>query len=879
MKRDQRERMRNGGNGCNTISRILNLSRSEGRDHLLEHESKAILESAGITTTGALVVTSEEKAVETARNLGYPVVLKIVSPEIIHKTDSGGVKLNLGNDDDVRQAYRDIISSVSARNITGVSVQRMAAPGVEAIVGFTRDDSFGPVLMFGLGGIFAEVLKDVTFRVLPITPGSAREMMEEIRGFPILKGYRGVSVDLAALGEMLLNISTLAMNHPELKELDINPVILYPKGCVAADGRMFVDHSPRISPEVAPRAKDDLRRLFYPESIAVLGATDSGGKLGYNVMRNLLSHQFAGKLYPINPRKGSVLGVRAYPSILDVEDPVDTAIIIVPAAAASRAIEDCCAKGVRYLVVETAGFAETGEDGRKTQARIKDIVAKRGCRLLGPNCSGIINTHHNMVQSIGLVGELKKGNVGLIAQAGVYAAGMLTGLHNVLDFGMIATIGNKMDISEADILEFMGDDPNIRVVGMYMEDVTSGRRLTEVAGLVSTKKPVIVLKTGRTEAGKKAASSHTASMAGNDEINSAAFRQSGIIRARDNEYLFSLMRAFSKQPLPKGPGVFVVTYTGSLGVAATDMLSMRGLKLAELEPRLKERLVPYLDDYLNVQNPVDCSFNMDAAQAREIIRIGVESAEVHAVVVIVQGEILESYVQTLASIDYRGKPVLCCVACKEFMMDRVIEMEQKGIPVYSTPEMAVEVLSAMYGHARRQSTARLADLNGFLADRSFEMAGRQVHLRLLTQNDIDLWTDFVKSCSPRSLWMRFLSPFNPTPEAARRYCVIDPDEEVAVVAETLDRDRRRLVAIARLIKCGPTDQAEYAVIVTDAWQKKTLGRLLLEVCLDLSRHLGIRVVNAEIVQENFPMHKVLNHCNFTLHAKERNMLLMSRNLE
>lgn len=212
-------------------------------------------------------------------------------------------------------------------------------------------------------------------------------------------------------------------------------------------------------------------------------------------------------------------------------------------------------------------------------------------------------------------------------------------------------------------------------------------------------------------------------------------------------------------------------------------------------------------------------------------------------------------------------------------MEHVIEMERKGIPVYSTPEMAAEALGEMMNHHLRRARARLADLNRFLADRSFAIAERRVHLRLLTQHDIDLWTDFVRSCSPQSLWMRFLSPFSPTPEAARRFCDIDPDEEVAIVAETIDEDRTKLVAIARLIKCGDTGQAEYAVIVTDSWQKKTLGRLLLEACLDLSKHLGISVVNAEIVQENFPMNKVLNHCRFTMHAKERNMLLMSRNLQ
>ena len=270
---------------------------------------------------------------------------------------------------------------------------------------------------------------------------------------------------------------------------------------------------------------------------------------------------------------------------------------------------------------------------------------------------------------------------------------------------------------------------------------------------------------------------------------------------------------------------------------------------------------------------------MDADQARNIIEIGVESNDVHSLIVVLQGEILDSYVDTLAGINYKGKPVVCCVACKEFMMDSVIRMEQKGIPVYSTAEMAAEVLAEMYAHGRLRSRLRFQDLNRFLTDHSFAIGDRRVHLRLLTRQDIDLWTDFVNSCSPRSLWMRFLSPFSPTPEAARRFCDIDPDEEVAVVAETIEQDRKKLVAIARLIKCGSTGQAEYAVIVTDSWQQKTLGRLLLEACLELSKQLGIRIVNAEILQENFAMNKVLNHCSFKMHAKERNMLLMSRNLE
>jgi acyl-CoA synthetase (NDP forming)/GNAT superfamily N-acetyltransferase len=859
--------------------KILHRALAENRSYLMEHESKQILENAGIRTTGGLIAASEDEAIEASRNLGYPVVLKIVSPDVVHKTDSGGVELSLGSKEDVRHAYRDILFRFKKERIIGVSVQKMAPAGLEAIVGVTRDESFGPVLMFGLGGVFAEVLRDVTFRVLPITEESAQEMIEEIKGYSLLRGYRGQSVDIPALKELLLRVSALAIMYPEIQELDLNPLLLYPSGCLAVDARIFVDYAPRTTLVRISTTKHNFFQLFYPGSIAVLGATDSQGKLGYNVMKNLISHQFQGKLYPINPHKETLLGVKAYQSILDVEGPIDVAIVIVPAGAARKAIEDCCKKGVKYLVVETAGFAETGETGRKIQSEIKELIMDRGCRLLGPNCSGIINTHHNMVQSIGVVDQLRKGNVGLIAQAGVYAAGILAGLRNVIDFGIIATIGNKMDVSEADILEFMGHDENINVIGMYMEDVTSGRRFVDVAGRVSQKKPVIVLKAGRTEAGKKTVSSHTASMAGNDAINGAVFRQSGVIRARDNEHLFSLIRAFSKQPLPKGPGVLVVTYTGSLGVAATDMLYTSNLRLARLEPHLKQRLADLLDGYLNIQNPVDCSFTMNAEQVKKIIELGVQSKDVHSLIVIIQGEALKSYIDTLADIDYKGKPVLCCVACKEFVMDQVIRMEQKGIPVYSTPDMAAEVLGEMYRYSRQCEKVRLKTLDRFLADNSFTIGNRSVHLRVLTNKDVDLWTEFVNSCSPRSLWLRFLSPFSATPETAHQFCNIKPDEEVAVVAETTEDNRKKLVAIARLIKCRPRDEAEYAVIVTDSWQQKRLGRVLSEACLNLAKRLDVRIVNAETVQENFPIMRVLDHFHFKMKNKERNVILMSLALE
>ncbi|HPC85662.1 MAG TPA: GNAT family N-acetyltransferase [Smithellaceae bacterium] len=858
-------------------SEIIHQAVRDNRSYLMEHESKEILEGAGIATTGYLVARSEDEALALCEKIGFPVVMKIVSPDVVHKSDAGGVRLNLQSADDVRKAYRGMMDAFKYQHIEGITIQRMAAPGIEAIIGVTRDPSFGPLIMFGLGGVFVEVLRDVSFRILPITEKDAAEMIEEIRGSDILKGYRGRPVDLQSLQQLLLKISRLIEENPEIHELDLNPLFLYSEGYIAVDARMFV-REPAHTETTATGAKN-LHDFFYPKSIAVIGASDVKGKLGYNVFCNLVSHGYPGKLYPINPGKETVMGVRAYKSIRDVPDPVDLAIVIVPAKAAEAAIEDCCTKGVRFVVVEAAGFAESGKEGKEAQARIEAVIRKHGCRVLGPNCSGVINTHHNMVQSIGLLGDLKKGNVGMVAQAGVYAAGILTGLSNVLDFGIVATIGNKMDINETDILEYLSDDDHISVIVMYMEDIRSGKRFVDVASRAALRKPVIVLKSGRTEAGKKAVSSHTASLAGDDEVNNAAFKQSGVIRARDNEHLFALTRAFSKQPIPKGNGVMVITYTGSLGVAATDMLYLSGMRLAELEPYFQQRLKNALPEFANIGNPIDCSFSMTPEQVKNLIEIGVESGDVQSFIVVIQGEILGSFVDVMKSIDYKEKPAACVVACKEFMIHDVVKMEQAGFPVYSTAEMAAEVLGQMYAYGVRRRSAMTDSIARHLTKDTLSVDNMPVRLRLINPKDIALWTDFVNSCSPKSLWLRFLSPFSATPERAQRFCNVNPEEEVALVAEARMGDQHKFLGIARLIKNKRREgEAEYAIIISDPWQNKSLGITLSEQCIELAKKEGYKTIRAETLQENYAMIRIFRRCAFNFDGKDENMVSMTLNL-
>lgn len=680
---------------------IINQAKDEARTYLMEHESKAVLESLGITTSGAKLARSEEEAVAIFQSLASPAAMKVLSTEVVHKSDAGGVKLNLKEADEVRAAWREMARAFSEQKMEGVSVQSMAPPGVEAIIGVANDATFGPVLMFGLGGVFVEVLKDVSFRSLPISASDARDMIEEIKGYALLQGYRGYSADIPALERLILTISDFVLANPEISEMDLNPVFLYPDGYCVVDARIILGPDRQPQPSTAAGASVDLHDLFYPKSIAVIGASGTPGKLGWNVFTNLVSHKFGGKLYPINPRADEICGHKTYPRISAVPEPVDVAIVLVSAGVTPDVVEECCKCGVRYIVVESAGFAELGDEGKKIELSMKEIADRYGVRLLGPNCSGIINTHCSMVQSIGIVDALSMGNIGLVSQAGVCAAGMLWGLRHIMDFGIIATIGNKLDINETDILEAVSQDKNINVICMYLESVKGGRRFIDVARRITKDKPIVVLKSGRTDAGKKAVASHTASLAGDDQVFGAAFRQSGIIRARDYEHMFGLARAISKQPLPDREGVFIITYAGSLGVIAADAITDNGMRLSDLEPHLKERLRQLLPDYVCGMNPVDYTFSQDAETVKKTIEIGVDSEDVGSFIVVLQAEILDSYVDSLKSIDYKGKPIIACVAGKEFALADVIKMEKAGIPVFSTPEEVADALAIMYRHQKR----------------------------------------------------------------------------------------------------------------------------------------------------------------------------------
>lgn len=444
-----------------------------------------------------------------------------------------------------------------------------------------------------------------------------------------------------------------------------------------------------------------LEKLFYPESLAVIGASNKKGKLGYNVLRNLIDHNYQGKIYPVNPSGGEIQGLKAYRSVSEIGTRIDAAVVIVPAHITPGVVEECFKHGIEFVVVEAAGFGETGHGGKEIETRLKALVEEYGGHILGPNCTGVINVNNGLCESIGLVGELRPGNIGLVAQAGVYAAGILWGLRKIMDFSLIATIGNKLDMDETDILEFMGQDGTVEVITMYVEDIRDARKFLRVARRITPHKPVILLKGGRTEEGKAKAITHTAAMGGSSRAYDTLFKEAGVIRAADNEHLFDLARAFSKQPLPSTDGAMVITYSGSQGITATDSLNENGMRLARLSDETVTRLRELMPPMVAAINPADLTFDQNPEQVRQIIEVVAGDPDVGGIIANLQPEILGEYVKEMKELRV-DKPVLISVTGREFAMDDVIAMERLGYPVFSTPERAAQVFASMRKFATQQ---------------------------------------------------------------------------------------------------------------------------------------------------------------------------------
>ena len=596
-----------------TQERIFLQARKEGRTVLTEIETKQVFNSVGIKTVETRLAHSKEEAIAFSKQMGYPVVVKIASPDISHKSDAGGVKIGLKNETDVACAYDEIMSSIHRAypdaRIDGVSVQPLARPGTEIIVGMSKDPQFGPVLMFGLGGILVEVLKDVCFRVVPLTARDASEMIKKIKGYPLLQGFRGQEpANIPFLEDLLLKISDFVDRTPQIKEMDLNPIFAYNDGGVVVDARIVLEPNKVI--EVGkPADRPSLDFLFHPKSVAIIGASENKASYGYAFIHHLLSYGFSGKIYPINSRQSEILGVKAYPSLEAVPGNIDYVIHLIGVNNAPEILAQASRKGVKAINILAGRASETGRpEGKQIEAEIRKLALETGIRVLGPNCLGVFCPASGL--AFGFEFPKETGKVGALLQSG----GNSTDLIHIsatrgIRFSKVVSYGNALDINECDLLRYFIDDPETGIILSYMEGLRGhSREYLHLVRQAARIKPVVICKGGRTSVGSRIALSHTASLAGSTNLWETAIRQAGAVPVRDLDEMVNMAVAFSFLPPIKGKNVGIVGAGGGRSVLSADEWEENGFTVPPLPQDIRDELKKrgsQLWDWLD--NPADVS--------------------------------------------------------------------------------------------------------------------------------------------------------------------------------------------------------------------------------------------------------------------------------
>jgi len=611
---------------------------AQGLGALDEWQAKSLLAAYGIAVPEGGLAHTEDEAVAIAGRLDGPVVVKAIGSGIGHKTERGLVALNLSGDEAVRAAARSLLALTEGEEAR-LLVERMVRGSREFLIGMKRDPLFGPVIVFGIGGIFAEAHKDIALGVTPLEERDIEGMLGGIRASALLDDFRGLQpVDRVSLVAAIRALARIAEDHPAVTEIDVNPLIVEGATPVAADALVILDPVAGLdasAPSARATTRPDLTPLFAPRSVAVVGASSDPSKWGGSLIRNLISGGFSGPIYPVNGRGGTVCDLPAFSSVADLPEAPDLALIALGAAHVSAVVEQCGERGIPVALVVAAGFAEAGEAGIAAEAELVKTARDSGVTLIGPNCMGLLATHSRL-HAVGFL-ELRPqpGGLSIVSQSGNIGVQLVTRAERRgVGIDKYVSVGNQATTSALDVLDALGDDPQTAAALVYLENIGDGRRFIDVMRRITPKKPVVVLRGGLTEYGRRAAASHTGGMAGAADVFMAAARQTGcLVRTGPDESL-DLALCLSALPLPAGRRVAVMTLGGGWGVLAADELARNDLELAVLEPHILAALDELLPGYWCRSNPVDLVAAVTPDLAARTLTMLAESDVVDAVVVL-----------------------------------------------------------------------------------------------------------------------------------------------------------------------------------------------------------------------------------------------------
>ena len=589
------------------VNDLILEARKQGKTALTESESKTALAQYGIPVVEERVVPSPDKAVDLAETMGYPVVLKGIGARLTHKTERGLVKLNLRSAAAVLAAADEIAVGAGA-DLEGFLVQPQVQGRREFVAGLFRDPQFGPVIMFGVGGILTEALDDVVFRLAPLDEAEAGRMIGEIRSAKLLRAFRGDEpADQAALMRALIGLSRLACDHPSIREVDINPLIATRTGQIVAVDALVVleEENAAERPLLPPVPPREVMEALAPQSVALIGASDNIKKWGFRVYTGIAAGNYEGPLYLVNPKGGEIAGRPVYRSPAEIPGDVDLAVVTVPAEQVLPLIPHIRAKGIKKMLIISSGFGEAGPEGRRMEQELVAAARRAGILILGPNTMGVVNTHANFY-SIGTHARPRPGAISFISQSGNLGGQLLSGAEREgIGIRYFVGSGNEAMVTVEDYLDACAEDNLTQTIILYIESVKNGRRFFEAVRRISPRKPIIVLKGGRTAEGNKAAASHTGGMASNKRVFDTACRQAGAILVEQPAELFHIATALSSLPLPGGKRVGIVSLGGGWGVVATDLCIENGLVIPPLSEEIKSRIDKILPPYWSRANPID----------------------------------------------------------------------------------------------------------------------------------------------------------------------------------------------------------------------------------------------------------------------------------
>lgn len=700
------------------VKKVFEQTISTDHKVITEDLSKAVLKKYGVKVPGYALVNSAKEATKAAKKLGFPLVMKVVSPQILHKTDVGGVKVGLRNEKEVKKAFADMYSRLSKKKgveLKGILLEKMVPQGVELIVGLQNDHQFGPVIMVGLGGILTEIFKDVAFRMLPISMDDAKSMLAELKGSKILHGYRGSKpVDLNMLSKALVQIGKIGVDNADyFDSVDFNPIVVYPKSYFVVDAKIILKKEVQKGAISKAQPNIDFMEMFFtPKSVALVGASATPGKVGNSVLDSIAKHDYKGKVYPINPKADEILGIKCYPSLEAIQDPIDLVVVCVDLSVTPPILETCAKKGIHNVVIVSGGGKELGGERAAFEAEIKRLSEQNKIRIIGPNCIGMFNAANRLdcaFQGQARMVRAKQGPVALLSQSGTMG---ISFLETADSFGLskMVSYGNRSDVDEADMIWYLANDPQTKVIALYVEGFGDGRKFIETAKRVmrEKKKPVVIWKSGRTTLGAKQAASHTGSLGGANAIIMDVFKQAGIISVDSYQELASVVKGLAWQPPAKGPRIALVSNGAGPMIGAIDQFEKFGLELGKVtEATLKEMKEHYPPTYvIGNGNPADVTGGANADDYRYAIQKYMDDPNIDVVMpwFVFQDDPLEEIIiDHLGEFSKQGKkPLLVGGNGGPYTQKVSALIEKHGVPVYDDIRNWVATASALYQWGRQK---------------------------------------------------------------------------------------------------------------------------------------------------------------------------------